>query len=498
MKHPLSRQRAKIGLYTVGLQAYWDQFPGLRERLLHYGGFIAKKLEETCDVCYFGLVDDPASGRAAGEYFAQKGVDLLFLHAGTYCTSASALPVHQACGAPVVILNLQPTAAMAYDVTGTGEWLANCGACPVPEFTCALGRCGIKAATVSGLLGMEASSAGAAADENTAQHPAARRAWQEIGEYVQAAAVKRNLTGARFGFLGGNYAGMLDLYSDFTQLQDGFKIHIEPLEMCDLHACMEGASEEDVRNKLAEIESFFQMPAADAADPIVARPEGEELAWTARVACGEQALVESRGLSALTYYYHGAGGNLYERMGAGLIVGNSLLTAAGVPCAGEGDMKTAAAMKICDLLDAGGSFSEIVAADYNRDTIIMGHDGPFHIRIAAEKPLLRSMRLYHGKRGAGVSVEAQVRPGPVTLFGVTQTAAGRLKCIISEAEAIDAPTLQIGNTQTHIRFPMDVDTYYSRLFAEAPTHHCAMGVGHIASLLEKTAELLGIDWVRIC
>ena len=441
MKHPVARQRAKIGLYTVGLRAYWDQFPGLRERLLHYGGFIAEKLEETCDVCYFGLVDDPASGRAAGEYFAQKGVDLLFLHAGTYCTSASVLPVHQACGAPVVILNLQPTAAMAYDVTGTGEWLANCGACPVPEFTCALGRCGIKAATVNGLLGMDTSSAGAAADENTARHPAARRAWQEIGEYVRAAAVKRNLTGARFGFLGGNYAGMLDLYSDFTQLQNELKIHIEPLEMCDLHACMERASQEDVWEKLAEIESFFQMPAADAADPIVARPEREELAWAARVACGEQALVESRGLSALTYYYHGAGGNLYERM---------------------------------------------------------GHDGPFHIRIAAEKPLLRSMRIYHGKRGAGVSVEARVRPGPVTLFGVTQTAAGRLKCIISEAEAMDAPTLQIGNTQTHIRFAMDVDTYYSRLFAEAPTHHCAMGVGHIASLLEKTAELLGIDWVRIC
>ena len=35
---------ARIGLYTMGLAAYWNQFEGLRERLLSYGEFIAEKI----------------------------------------------------------------------------------------------------------------------------------------------------------------------------------------------------------------------------------------------------------------------------------------------------------------------------------------------------------------------------------------------------------------------------------------------------------------------
>ena len=154
-------------------------------------------------------------------------------------------------------------------------------------------------------------------------------------------------------------------------------------------------------------------------------------------------------------------------------------------------------MKICDLLGAGGSFSEIVVTDYNEGTILIGHDGPFHIRIADGRPLLRGMGVYHGKKGTGISVEAKVKRGPVTLFGVTQTRDGRLKWIISEAEATGAPIMKIGNTQTHVKFDCDPDTYMDRWFAEAPTHHCAMAVGHVASVIEKLDKLMDIKTVRV-
>ena len=153
-------------------------------------------------------------------------------------------------------------------------------------------------------------------------------------------------------------------------------------------------------------------------------------------------------------------------------------------------------MKICDIAGTGGSFCEIVAADFNRNTMIIGHDGPFHIAIASRRPILRGMGVYHGKRGSGVSVEAKVKPGPVTTLGVTQTADGRLKLNISEGEAIDAPILMNGNTSTHIRFSLDPAAYMDAWFAQAPTHHCALSVGHNAELFIKVAKLLDIPWAK--
>lgn len=485
------KPKARIGLYSIGLKAYWQQFPKLRDSLLSYGRFIEERLAETCQVFNFGLVDDPAAGKAAGEWLNQQQVDLVFVHSATYCTSASVLPVHQICGAPAVILNLQPVAAMDYPHTGTGEWLACCGACPVPELVNALNRCGIRPAVINGLLGMEEALAG------KEERPEALRAWREIGDYVDAAMVKRALLGARIGFLGGNYAGMLDLYSDSTLLQKGFRVHIEPMEMCDLNACLQRVTDKETEEKLDEIRRFFVISGGSPADPIAGEPDPLLLRKSAAAACALDRLTDGFGLDALAYYYHGAEGGTYEQLAAQLIVGNSLLTAAGIPCAGEGDLKTAIAMKICDLLGTGGSFTEIVAADYNRGTILLGHDGPFHMAIAAQKPFLRGMKLYHGKRGEGISVEAKVKPGPVTLLGITQTATGGLRCIISEGEAIAGQTLMIGNTQTHVKFGLPIDEYYSRWFAQSPTHHCAVSIGHNAARFQRVAELLGLEWVRI-
>lgn len=487
----------RIGLYATGLHAYWAQFPGLRERLTGYGQFIASRLADWSEVHFFGLVDDAASARAAGEFFNRANVDLVFCHSATYMTSDSVLPVHQVCAAPVVVLNLQPAARINYAQSTTGEWLAHCGACPVPEIANAFNRAGIKFRVISGLLGQSETPAISLADENTAARPEAIRAWQEIYEYVQAAKVRRTLRQSRFGFLGNNYSGMLDLYSDWTMLQAQAGLHVQILEMCDLDEQLQQVTAAEIAQKRQEILTFFQISGDSAADPLARKPTDEQLEWSSRVAAAQERLVQAFDLDALAYYYHGAPGNAYETLQSGFIVGHSLLTSRGIPCAGEGDIKTSLAMKICDTVGAGGSFSEIVVADYIDGTILLGHDGPFHVAIAAGKPILRGMGLYHGKQGSGVSVEAKVKSGPVTLLGVTQTGDGRLKLIISEGESTDGPIMQIGNTQTPVRFAADPDTYFERWFAEAPTHHCAMAVGHQASLFRKVADLLGIPAIEL-
>lgn len=486
-------KKARIGLYSAGLHAYWDQFEGLHDCLMGYNQFIEEKLSQWGEVYNFGLVDTEDKGREAGEFFNRNNVDIVFSHAATYYTSSCVLPVHQICGAPVIILNLQPTPEMAYEITGTDRWLAQCVGCSIPEISNAFNRAGISFKAVNGLLGLDKTPAFAKADEVTAERPEAIRAWKEIEEWCRAAAVKRNLTWARFGFLGGYYSGMLDMYSDFTMLQAQTGMDIEVLEMSDLDAYLKEVTEEELQEKLAQIKDFFEISGDSPSDPIAKKPTEEQLNWSARVAIAQEKMVRDRNLDSVSYYYHGRDDH-FEEVQSGFIVGFSLLNAQGIACAGEGDIKTALAMKIADLCDAGGSFCEIVAADFNRNTMILGHDGPFHFAISNGKPILRGMGVYHGKRGSGVSVEAKVRCGAVTTLGVTQTGDGRLKFNISEGEAIDAPILLNGNTSTHIRFSLPPAEYMDRWFVEAPTHHLALSVGHNAGLFSKIAELMNIPY----
>ena len=198
-------------------------------------------------------------------------------------------------------------------------------------------------------------------------------------------------------------------------------------------------------------------------------------------------------LDGLTYYYRGLGDNVNERVGAALIVGNSLLTARGIPTAGEGDLKTNVAMLLLDRLGAGGSYTEFYALDFDEEFVLMGHDGPGHVAIADGRPVLRALELFHGKSGAGLSVEMKVRLGPVTILGLSQTADGRLKLLAAEGESIPGPTFRIGNTNSRIRFAHGPASFMDAWCAEGPTHHVALGVGHRAADIRRIAALLELE-----
>lgn len=484
--------RARVGLYSIGHAHYWNQFPGLFDRLVGYGRFIENRISAWGDVCNFGMVDTEAAAHAAGEYFNAQNVDLLICHAATYAMSATHVPIQQVCKRPTVVLNLQPAVRMNYEKTATGEWLAHCCACCVPEIALAYTRFDIDFNVVSGLLGLEQSPPGAIADEATATHPDAVQAWAEIEQWVRAAGAVRTLQYGRMGFLGHTYPGMLDMYSDFTQIQAQTGLHVEILEMCDLAALVETVTAQEKQEMLARVEALFVISEDSPADPLAKRPAPEQLDWACTVAAAQEKMVREFDLDALTYYYRGRDDNAYERLQAGFILGHSMLTARGIPCSGEGDMKTAIAMKISDLLGVGGSYSEIVATDFVDQTILMGHDGPFHIGISDTRPILRGMGLYHGKWGAGVSVEAKVRRGPVTLLGITQDRSGGLKMIVNQGEATAGEILKIGNTMTPVRFALPPSAFMNAWFAHGPTHHVAMSVGHNAALFQKVGKLMGI------
>lgn len=481
------KPQAKVGIFGIGLAAYWPQFEGLRDRLEGYQAGVERRLADMgAEVVSAGLVDSAPAAQRAGDLFAAENVDLIVCYVGTYATSSQVLPAVQRRRAPVLVLNLQPAPALDYPNTDTGEWLAHCSACCVPEMSNAFSRSRIQFNVVTGLL-------------DPAEGRAARyfdRAWDEIADWVTAAGILRELSRARIGFLGHTYPGMLDMYSDFTMHHGQLGAHVEVLEMDDLHARVEQVTDAEVDAKVAEIRAVFDIsqPGRDR----ISQPVTEDaLRWAAKVACGLDRLVADFSLNGLAYYYRGLNGNANEELGASVIVGNSLLTARGVPASGEGDLKNCIAMLIMDRLGAGGSYTEFYAMDFNEDFILMGHDGPGHVAIAEGKPVLRGLGLYHGKRGFGISVEFNVRNGPITILALTQTGDGRLKLLAAEGECIPGPRMEIGNTNSRLRFALDPAEFMNRWSEQGPTHHCALGVGHHIRTIRKLARLLGLEFVEI-
>jgi L-arabinose isomerase len=489
----LQEQQGKVGLFGIGLAAYWPQFKGLKQRLEGYQRSVRERLERVCEVVDAGLVDTAPKALAAGELFASQSVKLVICYVGTYATSSQVLPAVRQAHAPVLILNLQPVSALDYARTDTHEWLANCCSCCVPEIACAFARSRIAFQVVTGVLGVENGRHGEAGPD----HPHALRAWADITDWVRAASVVSRLKRSRMGFLGQTYPGMLDMYSDFTQHTAQLGTHLEVLEISDLAHRLPKASEAAVQAKRRETQTIFDVSQDSPSDRLARAPKPAQMEWACRVAVALDRLVMDFDLNGLAYYYHGANGDLAERLGAGLILGCSLLTARGVPCSGEGDLKNCQAMKMMDLLGCGGSYTEFYAMDFDADLLLMGHDGPFHLGIAEGRPILRGLGLYHGKRGFGVSVEAGVKLGPVSLLAITQTAEGQLKFLAAEGESIPGPTLQIGNTNSRIKFAGGMTQFVNRWCMEGPTHHCALGVGRVLPVIRRIASLLNLPYCEL-
>ena len=315
------------------------------------------------------------------------------------------------------------------------------------------------------------------------------KAWEEISDWIKAAGVKRTLQSNRCGFLGHYYPGMLDMYFDFTMLHGQLGSHVEILEMDDFKKRVETADPAKIEEIKEQAWAMFELD-ENARD--------ENFEWACRVAAGLEKLVDDFKLNSLAYYYRGLDDNEFKRLQSGMILGNSLLTAKGIPCSGEADIKNAMAMLIMDSLEAGGSFTELYGMDFIENFVLMGHDGSGHLAISDRKPILRCLGLYHGKRGHGVSVEFNVKTGPVTVLGLTQTGQGRLKLNAAQGESIPGPILKIGNTNSRIQFPIGPGEFVTRWAEAGQTHHCALGVGHHIHAIRKIARIMDIELEVIC
>jgi L-arabinose isomerase len=466
----VSARRTKVGLVAGGLGAYWPQFPDLLPQLQRSSARVAERMRALdCDVVDVGFVSDAAEGAAAAERLRVAGCDLIVGFLTTYMTASMLVPVAQRSGAPVLLINLQPTEVMDHASFDTGQWLAYCGACPLPEMANTFLRFGIEFRSVSGYVEDE-------------------RAWTRIARWIRAAGIRGTLRAGRHGLMGHLYPGMLDVSTDLTLVPANLGGHVEVLEFDDLRVRVDAVTDAEIDARIRLAGDVFEI------DPSV---EAGSLRWAAQVSVGLDRLVEDFALDSLAYYHRGLDGELHERLGAGMILGASLLTARGIPAVGEYELRTSLAMLIADRLGGGGSFTELQALNFRDDVVEMGHDGPAHLAISNSRPLLRGLGVYHGKRGYGVSVEFDVDHGPATTFGIVQQRDGRYRFVASTGLVVPGPLLQIGNTTSRVDFGCDPGEWVDAWSATGISHHWALAIGDLVPELRATAELLGIELTEV-
>ena len=466
----------KTGLFSIGLDTYWPQFDGLLDNLNRYHNHISGKLQEMgASLVDAGMVDTPEKAQDAAKLFKTEDVDIIFLFISTYALSSTVLPVVQKAKVPVVMLNIQPVAQLDYasfNAMGdrgkmTGVWLEHCQSCSLPELACVFNRSGIDYHVVSGYMQED-------------------YVWQEINDWVDAAKVAAGMRENSVGILGDYYNGMLDVYSDLTQQAATFGNHFEILEMCELFDLRQAVTEQEIESKITEFNQKF-----DVSDEC----EQSEIRRAAQTSVALDKLIAKHKLGSMAYYYEGSGE--YENIVTSVIAGNTLLTGANTPIAGECEIKNVQAMKIMDLFGVGGSFSEFYLSDFKDDVVYLGHDGPAHFAIAQGRVGLVPLPVYHGKPGKGLSIQMTVKHGPITVLSVVTRRDGSVFLQVCEGESVAGPVLHIGNTNSRYKFPMGARNFMNEWSRGGPSHHCAIGVGHIADKLEKLSAIIGIEIRRL-
>ena len=490
---------ANVGVVSVGLDTYWKQCPRLYDDMLKKAAVFERRLaSHQVKVSSFGISDNPQKAVSLVPAMTAADLDLLFVDMVTYATSSTFAPFVRELKCPIVLVAFQPDSRLDYEHATIYRQLYNDDLCSVPEFTGVAIRYGRPVADV--IIGQLEGDA---------------KATEEIRQWCAVAHVLHDLRRARIGLMGHVLEAMYDMQVDPTAVSRTFGCHValcEPDEILPFYRELNGeggptavsakvgtepAPPNDAVDAMKKrILEFFDTP-DPVSDPWTEKLTDHDLDVAAKAAVALEKFIEKRQLDGFAYYYEGEEGSMTRELVTNFIVGNSLLTAAGFPMCGEFDLKNCIAMMIFDRLDIGGSFAEFHPIDFERGTVLVGHDGPHHLNIAAKKPVLRSLKKYHGKPGSGAGVEFNIKEGPITMMSLGLKADGSFKFIVAEGESLAGPIPPTGNTNTHGLFKPDVRTFLRRWSMEGPTHHFALGVGHHAAELKKLGRALGIETVVV-
>ena len=476
----IKKEPQRIGVFGVGYDVYWGQFDGLLDELMaKHAVFLEKLSGKGAELIDFGMIDNPKKAYEKLKEMQAANLDLIFCNMLTYATSGTFGIIVKTLSIPIVLVAMQPRKALDYSKATTYMQLVNDDICSVPEFAGVAVRMGKK---VPDMI------IGTLYDDSHVD--------EKIDEYCRIAKVLHDLKNVHLGHIGHPINTMLDMHTDATMLTSTFGSHVVQCEANEIMSCYDKVTEEEIKVKEKQILEFFDTP-DPVSDPISMKLKDDDLRIAAKVSVALEKFVIERNIDGLAYYYDGAPESELRKVMSNLIVGNSILTSNGFPMCGESDLKTLIAMLVMDRLGIGGSFAEFHPIDFIEDFVLVGHDGPHNISIADGKPVLRSLKKYHGKPGKGAGVEFKIKEGPITMLSINSTYDGKFKFVIAEGQSVKGAIPPTGNTNTRVHFKPDVRSFLYKWMAEGPTHHFALGIGKHAQSIAKIANYLNIESVIV-
>ncbi|MDB4584812.1 hypothetical protein N9164_16810, partial [Draconibacterium sp.] len=430
-KYSTKHNIPRIGVFGVGYEKYWEQFPGLLDELMEKQRTILSKIPNNeTEIIDFGMIDTTVKAYSLVAKIQAANLDLIFCNMLTYATSGTFGIIIKTITTPIVMVALQPRKALDYTKASTYMQLANDDICSLPEFAGAAVRMGKK---VPDMI------IGTLHDDPDVD--------KQFEEYCLIAKVLHSLKNAQLAHIGHPINAMLDMHTDPTMLTAAFGSHVVECEANEIVSQFKAIKEDEIKQYKNLILDFFDTP-DPVSDPISLKLLDNDLSMAAKVTAALYRFVEEKKIDGLAYYYDGEENSTERDVMTNLIVGNSLLTSNHFPMCGESDLKTLVALLIMDRLGIGGSFAEFHPVDFNEGFVLVGHDGPHNISIADGKPVLRSLKKYHGKPGHGASVEFKIKEGPITMLSINSTYNGQFKFIIAEGQSVKGPIPPTGNTNT--------------------------------------------------
>jgi len=430
----------------------------LRHRLQAFGDLVAPE-----------LVDTPEKAIAAARFFSANQIDILLVFPFGYATGMCVAPVASSVPVPIRLLNAHEDSSYDYTSADTSIYLHHEGVCCIPEYAGTLVDLGKSFKVRTGHFGD-------------------CRFWDELRSDCLGAAVARVFKSLNFGVIGKTYDNMTDMPIDEHRLLKTVGRLLKRPEVEEIENAYARVTTAELDDMFCQFREMYDV------DETVTN---DHLRFSAQVAVAFDQVITKHDISAFGYYWWGED-ELITQLRAQSALAVSRLTSLGRPGVTEGDVKTAMAMKIMDLLGAGGMFVEFFSMDFENNLFLLGHDGPSNVNVAEGRAKLQHLRVHHGKTGHGLGIDFKIPHGPVTLLNLTQFSAGaRFKLIYTIAEAVPGDILNIGNPNCRVRVSRPMHEFMDAWCQEGPSHHIALGLGDKSLDLKVFAEAIGFTCVEI-
>ena len=464
----LVNTKAKVGVFSIALEAYLPQFPSLvSEFETQYEAF-KKTLPDTVEIVDGGLVTTKELSQAAGDKFRAADVDIVMMQLLTYATSYNMLPAVKDLDVPVVLVNIQKLKALDYDHTDIATWLGEGYACgAVGEMVADLERYGKRHAVITGVV--------------EGGDPEVQ---SQIEDWCRAAQVRRRFRDTNIAQIGRPYPGMMDLYIDESNLYRRMHLYTKQFDWEKMWAIADNVTDKEIiRTKAQDILDTFDIEGGGSI---------EEVWEMARYVVAFEQWVKDEKLGLIASHYDGFAQGKAGILDGMLIPAFSMLIKQGTACAVEGDIKVAMAMSIMKTISGTGQLAEMYSIDFNDDIAIIGHSGSGDADISCKKPTMKIVKVFHGKTGGGYLTQFYPYMGPVTYLAITQDGDGHFKFVAAEGVNEEGKILSFGDTNMRTRFACGAREFVNRWSECGPTHHFAAATGRHIDTISKVAKIFNL------